>query len=67
MCRAYNVVFYVAFCVMLQAKAEDVDLPNAAPLSDNLIDFTDPTPTVSLNPPYVLQVLKSCNKLTFSH
>ncbi|XP_026231677.1 band 4.1-like protein 5 isoform X2 [Anabas testudineus] len=29
-----------------KAKAEDVDLPNAAPLSDNLIDFTDPTPTL---------------------
>lgn len=40
---------------MLQVKAEDVDLPNTAPLSDNLIDFTDPTPVVSLNPLYALQ------------
>ncbi|XP_058477498.1 band 4.1-like protein 5 isoform X1 [Solea solea] len=27
-------------------KSEDVDLPLAAPLSDNLIDFTDPTPVL---------------------
>ncbi|KAK9537367.1 hypothetical protein VZT92_004994 [Zoarces viviparus] len=27
-----------------KVKAEEVDLQNAAPLSDNLIDFTDPTP-----------------------
>lgn len=32
--------------VGLQAKAEEVDLSNPAPMSDNLIDFTDPTPVV---------------------
>uniref|UniRef100_A0A667ZF43 Erythrocyte membrane protein band 4.1 like 5 n=1 Tax=Myripristis murdjan TaxID=586833 RepID=A0A667ZF43_9TELE len=30
-------------------KAEEVDLHTTAPLSDNLIDFTDPTPVVCLN------------------
>ncbi|XP_044221808.1 band 4.1-like protein 5 isoform X2 [Thunnus albacares] len=30
----------------LKVKAEEVDLPNTAPLSDNLIDFTDPTPVL---------------------
>ncbi|XP_034549321.1 band 4.1-like protein 5 isoform X2 [Notolabrus celidotus] len=34
-----------------KAKAEEVDLPITAPLSDNLIDFTDPTPV----PPPVQQ------------
>ncbi|KAM6979063.1 band 4.1-like protein 5 isoform 1-T1 [Tautogolabrus adspersus] len=29
-----------------KAKAEEVDLPITAPLSDNLIDFTDPTPVL---------------------
>ncbi|XP_028993657.1 band 4.1-like protein 5 isoform X2 [Betta splendens] len=29
-----------------KVKAEDVDLPSTAPLSDNLIDFTDPTPVL---------------------
>lgn len=33
---------------MLQVKAEEVDLQSAAPLSDNLIDFTDPTPLVRI-------------------
>lgn len=31
---------------VLQAKAEEVDISNPAPMSDNLIDFTDPTPVV---------------------
>lgn len=30
----------------VKVKAEEVDLPNASPLSDNLIDFTDPTPAL---------------------
>ncbi|KAM7407737.1 hypothetical protein PAMA_003469 [Pampus argenteus] len=30
----------------LKVKAEQADLPNCAPLSDNLIDFTDPTPVL---------------------
>ncbi|XP_074550692.1 band 4.1-like protein 5 isoform X2 [Halichoeres trimaculatus] len=34
-----------------KAKAEEVDLPITAPISDNLIDFTDPTPV----PPPVQQ------------
>ncbi|KAM7380784.1 hypothetical protein PAMP_004057 [Pampus punctatissimus] len=34
----------------LKVKAEEADLPNCAPLSDNLIDFTDPTPVVGLKP-----------------
>ncbi|XP_071328597.1 band 4.1-like protein 5 [Trachinotus anak] len=29
-----------------KVKAEEVDLQNTAPLSDNLIDFTDPTPVL---------------------
>ncbi|XP_070770338.1 band 4.1-like protein 5 [Enoplosus armatus] len=29
-----------------KVKAEEVDLPNTAPLSDNLIDFTDATPVL---------------------
>ncbi|XP_035030324.1 band 4.1-like protein 5 isoform X3 [Hippoglossus stenolepis] len=29
-----------------KVKAEEVDLSNPAPLSDNLIDFTDPTPAL---------------------
>ncbi|XP_063353480.1 band 4.1-like protein 5 isoform X4 [Pelmatolapia mariae] len=29
-----------------KVKAEEVDLQSAAPLSDNLIDFTDPTPVL---------------------
>ncbi|XP_023278878.1 band 4.1-like protein 5 isoform X3 [Seriola lalandi dorsalis] len=29
-----------------KVKAEEVDLQNSAPLSDNLIDFTDPTPAL---------------------
>lgn len=33
--------------VIVQAKAEDVDLHSPAFMSDNLIDFTDPTPVVS--------------------
>ncbi|XP_031714233.1 band 4.1-like protein 5 isoform X1 [Anarrhichthys ocellatus] len=33
-----------------KVKAEEVDLQNVAPLSDNLIDFTDPTPMVSHSP-----------------
>lgn len=33
-------------CVALQAKAEEVDLSNPTAMSDNLIDFTDPTPVV---------------------
>lgn len=34
---------------VLQAKAEEVDISSPAPMSDNLIDFTDPTPVVRLN------------------
>lgn len=30
----------------MQAKAEEVDLSNPTAMSDNLIDFTDPTPVV---------------------
>jgi len=37
-----------AVCVLPQVKAEEVDLQNIGSLSDNLIDFTDPTPMVSL-------------------
>lgn len=37
-------------CVILQVKAEEVELQNTTPLSDNLIDFTDPTPVVSFSP-----------------
>jgi len=50
--------FYVrikSICVILQVKAEEVDLQNTAPLSDNLIDFTDPTPVVNLRPLHVQQ------------
>lgn len=32
----------------LQVKTEDVDLQSAAPVSVNLIDFTDLTPVVRL-------------------
>lgn len=36
-------------CIILQDKAEEVDLQDPAPVSDNLIDFTDPTPVVSVS------------------
>uniref|UniRef100_UPI0037E9378F band 4.1-like protein 5 isoform X2 n=1 Tax=Semicossyphus pulcher TaxID=241346 RepID=UPI0037E9378F len=36
----------VAEAMAPKAKAEEVDLPTTAPLSDNLIDFTDPTPVL---------------------
>lgn len=35
-------------CIIQQVTAEEADLQNTAPLSDNLIDFTDPTPVVSV-------------------
>lgn len=35
-----------SICIPLQVKAEEVDLQATVPLSDNLIDFTDPTPVV---------------------
>ncbi|XP_033965600.1 band 4.1-like protein 5 isoform X2 [Pseudochaenichthys georgianus] len=33
-----------------KVKADEVDLPSSAPLSDNLIDFTDPTPVLPAVP-----------------
>ncbi|XP_069388312.1 band 4.1-like protein 5 isoform X2 [Paralichthys olivaceus] len=36
-----------------KVKAEEVDLPNNAPLSDNLIDFTDPLPPVQQPKPVI--------------
>lgn len=45
---------------VLQAKAEEADVSNPAPMSDNLIDFTDPTPVVRLNN-------KSCSSERFHY
>lgn len=42
-----------SICVIVQAKAEDVDLHNPAYMSDNLIDFTDSTPVVSFCRPHL--------------
>lgn len=42
-----------SICVIVQAKAEDVDLHNPAYVSDNLIDFTDSTPVVSFCQPHL--------------
>lgn len=34
-----------------QAKAEELDLQTLSPATENLIDFTDPSPLVSVLPP----------------
>lgn len=40
--------FVFVLCITVQVKMEDVDLQSAAPVSVNLIDFTDLTPVVSM-------------------
>lgn len=52
-------------CVSLQAKAEEVDLSNPTAMSDNLIDFTDPTPVVGSQSLKVTVVKFSALKLSF--
>lgn len=49
--------------ISMQVKAEEFDIQSVAVPSDNLIDFTDPTPLVSINTFFFFQFMFI--KLTF--